>query len=307
MNTRRGIALKLVSILLFSVMAACIKYGREVVPTGEAVFFRSFFAIPPILIWAIWVGRVGEMVRVNSPLLHVNRGFYGVGAMSCGFLALGLLPLPEAIAIGYAAPIVATALAALILREKVRLFRWAAVAVGMVGVLIILWPRMTVLTSGDVADQAALGAWVALIGAVIAGLAKIQIRAMTQTETTMSIVFWFAVTCTLASLTTLPLGWVVPDWRAATALVAAGLLGGTAQILMTESYRHAQASTLAPLEYTSMVWGLGIGFVIFAEIPGISVLGGAALVIAAGILIIWREHRLGIDTAKARAVKTPQG
>ncbi len=307
MNTGRGIALKLVSILLFTMMAACIKFGREVVPPGEAVFFRSFFALPPILIYAWWRGRLVDAFRVNDRFAHFNRGLIGVTAMGCGFAALGLLPLPEVIAIGYAAPLIATALAAIMLGETVRAFRWTAVLVGLVGVLVMVWPRLTLLGRGDVTDGEALGAWLALMGAALAAVAAIHIRRLTRTESTLAIVFWFTVTCTVASLSTLPFGWVMPDTLPLVLLVTAGLLGGLGQMTMTESYRHADASTLAPLEYSSMVYGLAIGYVIFAEVPGWSVLVGATIVIAAGILIIWRERDLGIVNARARAVKPPQG
>jgi len=307
MNTSKGIALKLGSILCFTIMAAIVKHGLEVVPTGQAVFFRSFFAIPPILVWALWRGKLAQAFHVNDRLAHLGRGMFGVAAMFCGFMALGLLPLPEAIAIGYAAPILATALAAIILHERVGIYRWGAVFIGMCGVLVMLWPRMTVIGSGVLTDDQALGAWIALMGAALVALATTYIRKMTRTENTLSIVFWFSVISTLAALTTLPLGWTLPDPGLAGLLVLAGLLGGTAQIMMTESYRNADASTLAPLEYSSMVYGLAIGYFVFAEVPGMSVLIGASIVISAGILIIARERRLGIDRAKARAVKNPQG
>jgi drug/metabolite transporter (DMT)-like permease len=306
-GTGRGIALKLASIFLFTVMAALIKVGREVVPTGEAVFFRSFFALPPILIWAAVRGQLAEAFRVNDRFAHLNRGLVGVSAMACGFAALGFLPLPEVIAIGFAAPLMATALAAILLGERVRLFRWTAVLVGLAGVLVMIWPRLTVLRAGAVSDAEALGAWLALLGAALVALATVHIRKLTRTETTLSIVFWFTVISTLAALTTLPFGWVMATGWPLAALVASGLLGGTAQIMMTESYRRADASTLAPMDYTAMVYGLAIGYVVFAEIPGPWVLVGASIVISAGILIIWRERQLGLDNARARAAKTPQG
>lgn len=307
MNPGRGIALKLLSILLFTIMAALIKVGRDVVPTGEAIFFRSFFALPPILIWAAMQGRLAEAFRVNDRFAHLNRGLVGVGAMGCGFAALGLLPLPEVIAIGFAAPLMATALAAWMLGETVRAFRWTAVIVGLAGVIVMLWPRLTVLSSGEFSDSEALGAWLALLGAALVALVTIHIRKLTRTETTLSIVFWFTVISTFAALTTVPFGWVWPDTLTLALLIGAGLLGGIAQILMTESYRQADASTLAPMEYSSMVYGLAIGYVIFAEVPGPWVLVGASIVIAAGVLIIWRERQLGIDRARARAAKSPQG
>jgi drug/metabolite transporter (DMT)-like permease len=303
----RGIALKLTAVLLFTIMSALVKFGREVVPAGEAVFYRSLFAIPPILIWAAWHRRLADAVRVTSRRAHLIRGLVGVMAMSCGFAALGLLPLPEVIAINFAAPVIATALAALLLRERVGMIRWTAVAVGLAGVLLMLWPRLSLLAGGGPRDAQALGAVLAVVGAALAALAAVQIRQMTRTETTLSIVFWFGVTCTVASLVTLPFGWAFPTGTTLVALIAAGLLGGTAQLLMTEAYRQADASTIAPMSYSSMIYGLGIGYFVFAEVPGFWVLIGASILIAAGILITWREHRLGIESARARALKSPEG
>lgn len=305
-NASRGITLKLLSILLFTAMSALIKAAREVAPPGEAIFFRSFFAIPPILIYAIVMGRVEDIVRVTSVRAHVWRGLIGVGAMGSGFTALGLLPLPEAIAINYAAPLIATGLAALVLGEAVRIYRWTAVAIGLLGVLVMLWPRLTVVTSGMLSDAEAFGAGIALFGAMLSAVATIQIRTLAQRENTLAIVFWFAVFATVASLATIPWGWSPLDRTTVFLLVSAGLIGGTAQMLMTESYRFADASTLAPFEYSSMVYGLAIGFVVFAEVPGPSVLVGAAIVIAAGLFIIYRERQLNIDRTAEKAARTPK-
>ena len=305
-NPVRGIVLKLVSILLFTIMSALIKAAREVTPTGETVFFRSFFAIPPILIYAIVMGRVTDIIEVRSPRAHVWRGLIGVGAMGSGFTALGFLPLPEAIAINYAAPLMATGLAAILLGEVVRVFRWTAVGVGLFGVLVMLFPRLTVVTTGQLTDTELIGAGFALLGAALSALATIQIRTLTQSERTLAIVFWFAVSASVAGLLTIPWGWVWLDWTTAVILVSAGLLGGTAQILMTESYRYANASTLAPFEYSSMVYGIAIGYLIFAEIPGWSVLIGGTIVIAAGLFIIWRERQLNIDRTREKAVRSPK-
>ncbi len=303
----RGIALKLGSVLLFTLMAACVKAARIEAPTGQAVFFRSFFAIPPILVYALMRGDLMHAFRVRDPFAHVNRGLVGVGAMACGFAALGYLPLPEIIAINYAAPLIATGLAAWLLGEQVRLFRWSAVAVGMVGVLVMLWPRLTVLAAGAFSDAEALGAWLAIIGAFLVALATVHIRRLTRTETTLSIVFWFSATCTVASLATIPFGWIWPQGWVLAQLIAAGLLGGVAQILMTESYRQAPASTLAPFEYSSMLYGLALGWLVFAEAPSAQVLVGAAVVIAAGLYIIHRERQLRIDRAKPRSAGAMQG
>lgn len=300
-NPARGITLKLVSVLLFTIMAACVKAARSEAPPGETVFFRSFFAIPPILLYAWMRGRMGEVFVARDPLAHATRGVVGVAAMFAGFAALGYIPLPELVAINFAAPLMATGLAAILLGETVRLFRWTAVGVGLLGVVVMIEPRLTLAAGGDMDDGAAIGAGFAMAGAALMAFATIHIRRLVKTETTLSIVFWFSTTCTLVGLATAPFGWAWPNGFTFLLLVAAGLLGGVAQILLTESYVHADASTLAPFDYSSMLYALLIGWLVFAETPETQVLLGAGIVIAAGLYIIHRERRLHIDRSRARS------
>ncbi len=308
----RGILLKLVSVAVFSVMAACIKAARVEAPAGETVFFRAAIALVPVLAYAVWTGHLRDAVTTRNLRGHAWRGVIGCTAMGLSFAALGLLPLPEVIAIGFASPLIATVLAVILLGETVRLYRWTAVAVGLAGVVLMVWPRLTVVREGGLdalSGGAALGAACMLAAASLMALAQIHVRWLTRTEPTLAIVFWFHVTCSTLSLATLPFGWVVPSGEVAGLLIAAGLLGGVAQILVTQSYRHADASTLAPFDYSSMLYGLLIGWVAFDEVPPPLVLAGAAVVIAAGLLILWRERQLGIlaERARARPGMTPQG
>ncbi|WP_434618691.1 DMT family transporter [Tabrizicola sp. M-4] len=306
MRPLRGITLKLGSVLVFIVMAAMIKATAEHVPAGQAVFFRSFFAIPVIVIWLVLRRELSTGLRAVSPIGHVWRGFAGTCAMGLGFAGLGYLPLPEVTAIGYAAPLLTVIFAAMFLNEDVRLFRLSCVALGMVGVLIVLSPRLTVLDGG--AGQAeAFGAMLVLGGAVFAALAQVFVRKLVQTERTPAIVFYFSLTATVLSLVTIPFGWVWPEPFELALLIGAGLLGGLGQILLTSSYREADASLVAPFDYASMLFALAIGWFVFSEVPTWTMLAGAALIILAGILIIWREHRLGKDRAQQRKVTTPQG
>ena len=312
MHPARGIALKLASVFLFITMASLIKAVSAHVPPGQAVFFRSFFAMPVIVAWLAWRGDLATGFRVRSRLAHAWRGLIGTGAMACGFAALGLLPLPEVTAIGYAAPLLTVLFAALLLGERLRAFRLSAVGLGLVGVLIVLWPRLSVEALGDVALA---GAVFALLSAALRALAHVQIRRMAVVEETSAIVFYFSLTATAFSLLTLPLGlvwpgtlgWVWPTPLEAGLLVAAGLIGGVAQILLTSAYRFADASLLAPFDYASMLFAIAIGYTVFAEVPTWPMLGGAGLVIAAGVLIVWRERRIGLARGRARAGLTPQG
>lgn len=303
MNAFRGILLKLGSVLLFTAMAALIKALAGRVPTGEIVFFRSFFAIPVIVVW-LWMRRdLAQGFRAQKPVSHVFRGLVGTTAMGMGFMALGLLPLPEATAIGYASPLLTVIFAAMFLGEDVRAFRLSAVGLGMIGVLIVLAPRLG--AGGEFSHLQALGAIAGLTGAAFAALAQIFISKMVRTERTSAIVFWFSVTSAGLSLVTIPFGWVMPGAVDLAILVMTGLIGGAAQIFLTSSYRHAEASVVAPFDYVSMIFALGVGYWAFGEVPTWPMLLGAAIVIAAGIAIIWRERHLGIERTKRRKALSP--
>lgn len=304
MRPLRGIALKLGSVLVFISMSAVIKATADHVPPGQAVFFRSLFAIPVILGWLAWRRELSTGLVVARPMGHVWRGLVGTLAMGLGFAGLAYLPLPEVTAIGYAAPLLTVIFAAMFLGEEVRAFRIAAVALGLAGVLIVVWPRLTVGAGAGTAE--ALGATLVLAGAVFAALAQVFVRKLVETERTPAIVFYFSLTATLLSLVTLPFGWVRPTPAEAALLVGAGLMGGLGQILLTSSYREADASVVAPFDYASMIFALGIGYVVFAEVPTPTMLGGAALVVVAGCLIIWRESRLGLKRARQRKSMPPQ-
>ncbi|MGB0354343.1 MAG: DMT family transporter [Paracoccaceae bacterium] len=306
MNPLRGIALKIASVCVFVAMASLIKATSDHVPPGQAVFFRSFFALPVIIAWLWMRHELSTGLRTVSPLGHVWRGVVGTSAMGLGFAGLGLLPLPEVTAIGYAAPILVVVFAAMFLGEDVRLFRLSMVALGMLGVVIVLSPRLS-LGGADTTHAEALGAMIVLMSAVCAALAQVFVRKMVATETTSAIVFWFSITATLMSLLTLPWGWVIPGPREAMLLILAGVLGGVGQILLTSSYREADASLIAPFEYSSMLLALGVGYMIFGEIPSTTMLVGAAIIITAGIAIILRERQLGIERARQRKAMTPQG
>lgn len=298
MQPLRGILYKVMSVALFMGMASLVKAASADVPPGQAVFFRSFFALPIIFGWLALRGELLSGWKTKNPMGHFWRGLIGTSAMGLGFTALGLLPLPEVTAIGYAAPIFVVIFAAMFLGEKVRAFRLSAVGLGMIGVLIVLSPRLSLGGTLDVSQT--LGAVVALMGAIFAALAHVFVRKMVATETTAAIVFWFTVTSSVLALFTLPWGWVMPDLSVAIMLISAGLLGGVGQICLTSSYRYADASLVAPFDYTSMILALTIGYLVFDEVPTGTMLVGAMIVMIAGVLIIWRERRLGLQRAQQR-------
>ncbi|MEL6572386.1 MAG: DMT family transporter [Pseudomonadota bacterium] len=298
MQPVRGIILKILSVCTFVCMASLVKATSDAVPPGQAVFFRSFFALPIIFIWLAVRQELRTGWKAKNPMGHVWRGLVGTSAMGLYFTGLGLLPLPEVTAIGFASPLFVVIFAAMFLDEKVGIFRISAVTTGLVGVLIVLSPRLTL----DFGAAEGLGAIVVLMGAVMAALAMVFVRKLVQTESTAAVVFWFTITSTTLSLLTLPWGWVWPDTQTAALLIAAGLLGGVGQILLTTSYRYADASLVAPFDYTSILLALGIGYFVFSEVPTSNMLLGAAIVICAGVVIIWRERQLGLKRARQRRV-----
>src|ERR1700729_2373048 len=143
MNSGKGIVLKLISAVLFAVMSALIRYLGARYPIGEVVFYRSAFAIVPVVLVYAWRGELMAAVRTERPLGHANRGVLSVIGMFCNFGALARLPLIEANAISFTSPLISVALAALVLKERVRIYRWTAVIIGFVGVLVVLSPHLT--------------------------------------------------------------------------------------------------------------------------------------------------------------------
>ncbi|MCA0940416.1 DMT family transporter [Salipiger pacificus] len=304
MSPLRGIALKLTSVVLFVIMSAIVKSVSDEVPIGEVVFFRSFFAIPVIFAWLVWTGKLKTGLKVASPMAHFLRGIIGGGAMAFSFAALGLLPLPEVTALDYAAPPLTVVFAALLLGEKVRLFRISAVFIGLLGVLVIMLPMLTV---SEVSPAVLWGIGFVLTSAVLRALVQIHIRRMVQTEATSAIVFYFSLTTTVLSLLTLPFGWVMPEPGTLALLIGTGLIGGVAQILLTSAYKGAEAALLAPFDYASILFAILIGYVVFEEVPTVLMLVGSAIVVSSGIAIILRERALGLKRFKARPGMTPQG
>ena len=302
-----GITAKITSTLLFAGMLALVKY-YSAYPVAELVFFRSSFALIPLMFWLLARGDFPRSLHTKNLGGHLVRSLAGVGSMSLMFAAYGFLPLADVTAIGYAGPLLIVVFSALLLRETVTGSRWAAVMIGFAGVLVMLWEHL-----GRHADsRASTGALCAFFAAVLVSIAMIQTRRLTRTEDTGAIVFYFQTSTTLASLFIMLAAEAWPDtapfagtiqsqagvWPTLTdwwPLVALGLLGGIGQIFMTQSYRFADASIIACFDYTSMIWALAIGLLFFHESPNDIALVGAAIIASGGLLAIYAE----------RAAKTP--
>jgi drug/metabolite transporter (DMT)-like permease len=299
-----GIALKVVSTLFFTAMATLIKLASDRYPVGELTFCRSFFAVIPVLVWVAWLGHFRTVFRTGNFFGHLYRSVAGSSAMYCGFTALSLLPIADATAIGYASPLMTVIFAVVLLGERIHVYRWVAVGIGLCGVLVILsdyvGPDAT-----ETSHASVLGATFAVAAAISGALAATQTRSLTRIEPAATIVVYFSSLTALFSLGTVPFGWVVPNGLDLLALVGAGIFGGMGQVFLTQSYRFGEASLIAPFDYTSMLWALIVSLAIFGTWPSVTVLIGAAIVIGAGLFVIWREGRLGLERTRSRRAQTP--
>ena len=302
-----AITLKIMSVTIFVAMSSLIK-AVGTVPAGQIVFFRSFFAIFPVLFYLGFKHELRTAFATARPLGHMARGLIGVISMGMTFFALTRLPLPDAITLNYAQPLLVVVFSSLFLGETIRFYRWSAVAVGLVGVVIISWPELTLLTSGAaLGDDEVLGVMAALGGACCSAVAAILVRNLVHSETTATIVLWFSMVASIMALFTLPFGWQMLTPTQTLLLIGAGFCGGVAQILMTSAYRHADVSTVAPFEYTSMILAIAVGYVVFGDIPTAYMLVGGSIVVGAGIFIIWRERQLGLERTRTRKATPPVG
>lgn len=304
-----GILFKCASAFAFSCMGASVKLVGSITPVdspfpvGQVVFCRSFFALIPVFVWMGVVGKLSEAFATRNHMGHVRRGLIGSMGMFFGFAGLTLLPLPDATAISFAAPLISVVLAAFVLGEVVRLYRWSAVLVGFCGVLVMLWPHISADAISSARNTShATGALFGLMGATCAAFAMVEVRKLTATEKTAAIVVYFSLMTTTFGMLSIIAGaieprwaWITPNGKQALFLVLTGIMGGFGQIFLTESYRHAPASVVAPFDYTGMIFALLWGYFLFGELPDRLVLIGAAIVSGAGIFVILRERQLGID------------
>lgn len=301
MNLFKAIGLKLLSALLFAALSALVRKLGDVVPVGQLVFFRSACAIPPVLLIYALRGELMVALRTARPLGQLGRGLLSVGGMYTNFSALARLPMADVTAIAFASPLMTVALAAVILKERVRVYRWTAVLVGFGGVIVMLIPHLDVgrYSLEGATAAATIGAILALVSAFCNAGTVIQTRRLTQSEATSSIVFYFSLCTMLAGAVSLPFAWHTPTMPELIMLISCGLFGGIGHIFLTESYRYAGASVIAPFDYTAMLWALLLGYLVFGELPDVLVYVGAAIVVAAGLFVIWRERQLGVPQVRA--------
>lgn len=282
-----GMGLRLIAVALLSVMFACVKLlSARGVTVIESLFYRQFILLFVALAWMAGDGWFGSgtgfrAIHTDRPRAHLVRMLVGLTAMGFNFWSYTLLPMAEATTIGFAVPIFATALAALVLREPTGLHRWSAVIAGFIGVMIVLHPGATHISL--------LGGVVSVIAAMLTASVTVVIRNLGATEGSLTIVFWFALTSLLPlSVAMFFYGEMHGSTVWSIALIM-GIAGGLAQIALTASLRLAPVALVMPMDYTSLLWSSLIGFLLFQQWPGPTTWLGAPVIIASGLYILWRE------------------
>lgn len=254
-----GILLRILSGALFTGMLVCIKAVSDEVPVGQSVFYRSLFALLPIVVFLLLRREFPCGLATRRPLGHALRSGLGAAAMFASFAAVALLPVAEATLLAQLTPVFMAIGGVLLLGERCSLNRAGGVVLALAGVAVLILPGLNASSSNGQVAGYALGA----LGALLTAGALLTVRRISRTETAASIAFYFILVAALAGLATLPLGWAALNQVEFSLLVLSGLFGGAAHIAMTLALRYAEASRLAPFEYIALVWPVLADWVLF--------------------------------------------
>ena len=284
-----GFLYMFLSVCAFSIMDLLVKWSDEY-PLGQVLFFRGFFGIV-IYFFIIPKDRLKDFYLTERPLLHFNRCLFGLIALLSIFTALRNLPLATVVSISFAAPIFTTIFSIFFLGEKVGYYRWLAVFVGFVGIIIITEPGYSSLNIYYIFP---------VIFVLGMSYVAISIRQLSTTEPVWLISLFFSIAITLASFFSIPWGWKMPDFLDLFFLVLVGVFGGFANLWLSQSYKYSEVSLVTPLKYLTLVFAIIFGYLIWNEVPSIKTLIGAFLVIISSIIIFRREIVLNKQISAAR-------
>ena len=254
-----GIWLRILSGVLFTGMLVCIKAVSDAVPVGQSVFFRSLFALLPIMVFLMVRREFPGGLATRRPLGHALRSGLGAAAMFASFAAVALLPVAEATLLAQLTPVFMVVGGVLLLGERFSFYRAGAVALALAGMAVLVLPGLDPRSGGGQMTGYLLG----VLSALLTAGALLTVRRISRTETAASIAFYFILVSALAGLATLPWGWAALTPTGFGVLVLSGLFGGAAHIAMTLALRYAEASRLAPFEYIALVWPVLADWLLF--------------------------------------------
>ena len=290
----KAIGLMLLGVFVFALMDAGLKRMSTHYPAIEVTTLRAAASLPFLVLWIAWTRAWGRLA-VTSPLLYVVRGALGILMLLTFIYSVSVQPLTDSYAVFMSAPLMVAALSRVFLGERVPTRRWLAIAAGLVGVLIALKPRGAGIVSP--------GGLAAAASAACYALSVLLIRMLGRTDSNYAMVFWYVLLLALAAG-----GFAAPGWQPVAAphwpLIAfIGVTGAIGQFLFTAAFRLAPPSTVAPFEYTALVWGVALDYAVFGHAPLLRVLAGGAIVIGAGVYVIWDEHRSQAPAALPAATR----
>jgi drug/metabolite transporter (DMT)-like permease len=292
-DLRRGIVFMLAACALFTFMNVLIKLLGDRIPFNEQMFFRSLLALPVVALVALRRSRgAGPAALVNTLRTkrfggHFLRACTGTLAMGTSFYSLTILPVAEHTALTNTTPLWATLLAIPLLGEKVGIHRSSAVVVGFIGILIVAMGQGAF--QGGFEGAMRWGLIAAVMQGVFSAITTLLVRNLSATESSVTIVMWQSLLMTAIVACSLPFAWATPSLHDLLVMIAIGLLGGCAQIMLTEAWASAQVSALAPYSYSSLLFAVLFGWVAFGDVPALATFAGAALIVAASLYILHRE------------------
>jgi len=268
-------------------MDLLVKWSSDY-PTGEVLFFRGFFGLLPTY-FLIPKDKLKTFYTTQRSMEHLFRCLMGLAALIAIVIALRELPLAVVVSLSYAAPLFITVLSIFLLSEKVGIFRWLAVLIGFLGVIIIAEPGFKGMNYLY---------FLPLIFCIGMAFVTITIRKLSTTEPIWLISIFFTITISIAGLATIPMGWIIPSFKDFILLALIGVTGGSANLFLTQSYKLSEVSLVAPLKYLALIFAIIFGYLIWNEIPTIKTLIGASLVVFASLIIFRREiyHKQAIPS-----------
>ena len=281
-NPGQVFAFALFSTVLFSFMNLAVKYAAtNGIHITQIILFRNLLALPVVLLLISRHSDSQTLLHTKKPFSHMARGLVGISAMACFFLSFKLLPLGDATALHFASPLILTALSVPFLGEKVGPWRWGAVGLGLIGVIIIASPT---------GETNYLGSAIALLAALLAAVAAILVRKMGETENSLTIVFYFTLCGIILSVVSCPFFWqpIASVW-VFYALLMVGILGGIAQYFLTKAYAQAPAAYVSVFSYATIIFAVGFDIIFWNIFPEWNVWVGASIVVTSGLVILYRE------------------
>lgn len=293
-NLKLGIIMMLASGLFFAGMNISVKHLGDTYNVMQISFCRCLFSMIPATIMVAMATGFGAL-KTRRWRHHFFRAISGVISMVAFFYSFKHLPLADAVALNYSAPLFVALFSVILLKEQVKFSGWAAIAVGFAGVVVITQP------SSGAMDL--LGISSGLVGALFYGFAMVGVRALGRTEAATTTVFYFTSLSMLFTAAPAFLLWKTPDITGFIFLAASGLLGGIAQFFMTRAFQYAPASVISPFGYAAILWAGIFGYLFWDEKPGLHMYTGAGIIIAAGLYIFFKEE--GVKAERDHSTNNP--